>query len=364
MHNAPNSFRRFLLVLMSLGGLLTLIGLVSVSAQSTAPNPDVIETDSHIFTRMADGVYQITGTGKVFVMSNAMLIVGENDLLIVDSHVTPHAASVLLEAVRAVSDKPLRYLINTHYHFDHAHGNQVFPAEVEIIGHHYTRAKLSGALGNVLEEPTFLSFTEGVPDLVARLEQQLAETTDPARKAALEVQLNAQRAHMESLPQTIPTPPNITFENELMLYQTVMHGSREIQLLHLGRAHTGGDVVVYLPAERLVYSGDMMLPFLAYMGDGYAQDWPQTLEALKQLEFDTILPGHGAPIQGKTMIDHFQRYLEDIWAKTAAMKAQGLTAEQTAQQIDLSNHRANYPQIQGPGADVRAIRRIYALLDE
>lgn len=353
-------FNTAVLSLIGSGCLLAVFGYVNAQGEP----PSVIETSSHIFTAMADGVYQVTGTGEVYVMSNALMLVGANDVLLVDSHVTPNAANALLRSVSAVTDKPVRYLVNSHYHFDHAHGNQIFPNTVEIIGHSYTRAKLNGEMGNVLTEPTMLSFTEGVPELVERLRAQLSDTRDPAARTRIAAQLKAQEDHMMSLREIVPTPPNITLESKMTLYQDLSEGSREIQLLHLGRAHTGGDVVVYLPEEGLVFTGDMMLPGLAYMGDSFPQDWVGTLEALKAIEFDVILPGHGAPLQGKEKIGQFQAYLTDIWSKTEAMKAQGLSAEQTAEQIDLSNHSQSFAQIRGPGADVRAIRRIYALLDQ
>ena len=149
----------------------------------------------------------------------------------------------------------------------------------------------------------------------------------------------------------------------MTLFQLVARGSREIQLLHLGRAHTGGDVVIHLPRERVVFTGDMMLPGLSYMGDGHVDEWPATLEALKALDFDVLLPGHGPPLRSKDPITHFQAYLTDLWQKTTAMHRRGVGAEQAAEQIDMTNHSDNYGQIRGPGVDPRAVRRIYELLD-
>lgn len=342
---------------------LTLVGLSS--AQNNAPS-GVIETHSHRFTPVTEGVYHVTGTGAVNVMSHSMLVVGEHDLLVVDSHVTPNAGMALLQSIRAVSDKPVRYLVNTHYHFDHAHGNQVFPPEVEIIGHRYSREKLSGALGNVLEESTFISFTEGVPGQIENLRAQIAQTTDAAQRADLEARLAIQQAHLDSLGEIEPTPPNITIEHAMSIFQAVRGGGREIQIVHLGRGHTGGDVVVFLPEEKVVFTGDLMVPFLPYMGDAHVDEWPDALEALKALDFDTLLPGHGPILegeQGKARIETLQAYMRDLWRNTDTLKRQGLSAEQTAEQIDMTAHSGNYPQINGPGADVRAIRRIYALLD-
>jgi cyclase len=343
------------LIRLVLASLLLLPGLVSAQGR-------VVESESHRFTEIAPDVWFATGTGSVYTMSNAMVLVGARDVLVVDSHVTPDAAGALLASLSVITDKPVRYLVNSHYHFDHAHGNQAFPDDVEIIGHRFTRAKLAGEIGNVLEEATFHSFSDGVPTLVASLERQVAEENDPTRKAALQDRHRVQRDYLNSLREVVPTPPNITLETELTLFQLAGRGSREIRLLHLGRAHTGGDVVIFLPQERVIFTGDMMLPGLSYMGDGHVDEWPATLEALKALEFDILLPGHGGPMMNKDPITNFQDYLTDLWEKTAAMQRRGVSAEQAAAQIDMTNHNANYRQIRGPGVDPRAVRRIYELL--
>ena len=359
-----NNKNRMKTLVIGLAIATSLFALVNLSsAQNDAP-AGTIETRSHTFTPVADGIYHVTGTGAVNVMSHAMLIEGEHDLLVVDSHVSPNAGMALIDAIKSVSAKPVRYLINTHYHFDHAHGNQVFPQEVEIIGHRYTREKLTGELGNVLEESTFLSFTEGVPGQIEQMQAQLATTENVDQRAELQGRIAVQQAHLNSLAGIEPTPPNITIEESMSIYQTVRGGGREIQIAHLGRGHTGGDVVVFLPAEKIIYTGDLMVPFLPYMGDAHVDEWPDTLERLKEFDFDTLLPGHGPIVEGKERIDMLQAYLRDLWANTEALMQRGLSAEQAAEEIDMTAHSGNYPQIRGPGGDVRAIRRIYQLLDE
>jgi len=359
-----NNKNRMKTLVIGLAIATSLFALVNLSsAQNDAP-AGTIETRSHTFKPVADGIYHVTGTGAVNVMSHAMLIEGEHDLLVVDSHVSPNAGMALIDAIKSVSAKPVRYLINTHYHFDHAHGNQVFPQEVEIIGHRYTREKLTGELGNVLEESTFLSFTEGVPGQIEQMQAQLATTENVDQRAELQARIAVQQAHLNSLAGIEPTPPNITIEESMSIYQTVRGGGREIQIAHLGRGHTGGDVVVFLPEEKIIYTGDLMVPFLPYMGDAHVDEWPDTLERLKEFDFDTLLPGHGPIVEGKERIDMLQAYLRDLWANTEALMQRGLSAEQAAEEIDMTAHSGNYPQIRGPGGDVRAIRRIYQLLDE
>lgn len=342
--------------------LLTL--LLCLFSSALLAQGRVVESDSHRFEEVADGVWHVSGTGSVYTMSNSMVLVGEFDALVVDSHVTPAAARALIESLAVITDKPVRYLVNSHYHFDHAHGNQAFPRGVEIIGHEFTRAKLGGELGNVLEENTFRSFTDPLPATVANLGRQAAEESDPERRAQLQERHRVQRDYMNSLDELVPTPPNITLVDKMTLFQAVANGSREIQLLHFGRAHTGGDVITYLPQERLAFTGDMMVPGLAYMGDGHVDEWPASLEGLKSLELDTWLPGHGPVMRSKDPIANFQAYLRDLWEKASAMHAWGMAWEQAAGDIDMSNHSENYRQLTGPGVDPRAIRRIYELLGQ
>ena len=344
--------------------LRLLLPVILLAGGMAVAQERIVESDSHRFVEVAENVWFATGSGSVYTMSNAMILVGENDTIVVDSHVTPTAARALLDSIGELTDKPVRFLINSHYHFDHAHGNQAFPAGVDIIGHEFTRAKLNGELGDVLTQTTFRSFSDPVPATVARLQQQLADTNDPRQRLELQERLRVQTEYMNAIEEVVPTPPNITLERKMTLFQAVPGGNREIQLWHFGRAHTGGDVVIYLPAERVAFTGDMMLPGLAYMGDAHVDEWPATLEAFKtSLEFDIWLPGHGPVMRDHQPIENFQAYLRDLWTKTEAMHDRGVSVEQASRQIDMTNHVANYPQLREPGVDPRAIRRIYELLD-
>jgi glyoxylase-like metal-dependent hydrolase (beta-lactamase superfamily II) len=155
-----------------------------------------------------------------------------------------------------------------------------------------------------------------------------------------------------------PTPPNVTLTTEMTLYR----GSREIQIRYLGRGHTGGDVVVYLPKERLVITGDLLTSGLSNMSDSYPAEWAATLDELKKLDFDTVLPGHGEAYTDKTKIDAFQAYLRDVWSEVSRLKKEGVSAEEAAKRADLTKHKGALP-IQGPGVPLLAARRIYELLD-
>jgi cyclase len=128
-------------------------------------------------------------------------------------------------------------------------------------------------------------------------------------------------------------------------------------------------VVVFLPAEKVVMTGDLLVAERPFMGDGYLREWAETLEQLKGLDFEVILPGHGEPFSDRARIDQLQALLRDTWDQAAAAHAKGLSPEEAAKTIDLSRHDANYPVPSTWTPEIVArqrlvgIRRIYDLLD-
>ena len=181
------------------------------------------------------------------------------------------------------------------------------------------------------------------------------------RKATLQTQLQATENNRASQAELKPTPPNVTLRTQMTLYR----GDREIQIRFLGRAHTAGDVVVYLPREKVVITGDMLTTALSNMSDAFVNEWPATLDEVKKLDFDTVLPGHGDAFTDKAKIDYFQAYLRDVWTEVSRLKQQGVSAEEAAKRADLTKHKEHFPAaIQGPGVPVIGVTRIYELIDQ
>jgi cyclase len=310
------------------------------------------------FDKIADGVYYATATGTMITGGNHTIIVNDRDVVLVDAGITPAAARALLEDLKMITDKPVRWVVNTHFHYDHTAGNSVFGPDVEIVGQEYVRNAILNL--DVLHREPFKTTATNLPNQIESLKKQISDEQDPAKRAALEEQLAPMQAELDGFKEIIPTPPTVTYATKMTLYR----GQREIQLLFLGRGHTQGDTVVFLPKERIVCTGDLMESRLAYMGDGVFDEWITTLDALKKLDFDTVLPGHGVPFHGKALITAYQSYLKDLMAQVARLRQQGLTPEEAAQKVDLTSHRADFPQIQGPGADLRGVRRMYQWMDE
>ncbi len=349
-----------LLFLLAMAGLLAgLPWLVDPSVSARGQSTSVPDGPAYRFEELADGVHFAIGTGAMTVFSNSLVIVNDDHVMLVDTSVTPAAARELAAQIQAeLTAKPIRYVFNSHYHFDHAHGNQIFGDDVEVIGHDYVRRM---HLSNVLEQRTNRSFDAAVPVQIERLEQRIA-AADGAARAGLETDLRIARAHQTALRETVVSPPNVTYSDTM----TIHKGGREVQLHFVGRGHTGGDTIVLLPAERIAFTGDFLVgapggPRLSYMGDAFIDEWPASLGRLDELDFDIIVPGHGEPFREREQIDLYQRYLRDLWAQVADLRAEGLSAEDAGGRVDMSAYEAEYGS-RVRNVDPRAVVRIYELL--
>ena len=329
--------------------------IVGLSAGLTAGllhAAEPVTTDTHRFTEIRNGIYLAQTTARLF-NSNSLVIVNDEDVVVVDSHVTPAKARELIASIKVLTPKPITALINSHFHWDHAHGNQEF-ADLPIIGHEFTYMKLATS---PLEEPTFRRGIEGNAAALVRLTEQIAAAEDDEERENLEIYMAIFAAHVKDFDEIAPVPPDVTLNERMTLHR----GSREIQILFLGRAHTGGDVVVYFPQDKVVFTGDMAFAGPSFLGDGFVDEWPQTMEKLKALDFDIFVPGHGPPVTDLGRIDLVQEYYRDLWRKTAAKRAEGVSAEEAARTIDMTNH-TEIP-VQQVGVDALAIQRIYHRLE-
>jgi cyclase len=349
-----NPTRRFLNLLLACLLLPAFAGV----ARAQMPGKPAYQGKVYRFDKIADGIYYATATGSMITGGNNTVIVNDKDVVLVDANTSPAASRAMLAEIKMITDKPVRIVVNTHFHYDHTDGNSVFGPDVQIIATDYVRDML--ATHDVLHTEPYKTSVGSLPAQIDALKKQSASENDPAKRATLDQQIKAMQDEIEQVKEVKPTPPTMTFSKRLTLYR----GDREIQLLFLGRGHTNGDTVVYLPKEKIVCTGDLMESRPAYMGNGVFDEWIKTLDNLKELDFTTVLPGHGEPFHGKALITAYQSYLQDLITQVAALRKQGLTADQAAQKVDLTSHAAAFPQIQGPGADPRGVRRVYEWMDE
>src|SRR5688572_29126788 len=180
------------------------------NAQTRTPAGTGHQGDAFRFNKVADGVYHAVGTGALAVIGNGAVIVNDDDVVVVDDHVSPAAAWVLLEEVKRLTPKPVRYVINTHFHFDHAHGNQIFGPDVNIIGHEFTRQMLLSGEG--LKMPLFRRYLDGIPGQIDTMRKRIASEQDPAARAKLQTQLSVAENNYASQKELRTVPPNVTLE--------------------------------------------------------------------------------------------------------------------------------------------------------
>jgi cyclase len=343
--------------ILAIAGLCAAPNL-GAQAQPVTQSFPIVQGDAYKFEKIADGVYYATVT-RPGLGSNNVVVVNDTDVLIVDAGTSPAAARAFVEDVKKLTDKPIRYVVNTHWHYDHTAGNQIFGPEVQIIATDHLHQML--ATVDVLHREPFL--TSQVNTLSTRadaLTKQIAAEQNAQQKGALQKELADVQGLQQNNTEIKVTPPNVHYSTKM----TLNRGGREIDLLFLGRGHTAGDTVVFLPKERIVCTGDLMESRLAYMGDAFFSEWITTLDELKKLDFTVDLPGHGVPFANKSLITAYQAYLGDLVNQVTKLKSEGVSPEDAAKRVDLTAHAKDFPQITGPGADIRGVRRMYAWLDE
>src|SRR5688500_14207816 len=214
---------------------------------------------AHQFEKVGEGVYYATATGSVVIGSNAVVIVNDDDVMVVDPGISAAAATTFIADVKTLTNKPVKYVVDTHYHYDHAFGNQVFGPDVTIIGHDTTRRRLNGP-GSLKERTYLTNSTAAIANRFTLLKRQIADATDPKERAIFERQLAIHQRYADEQPKIKPTPPNATLSRD----KTLHRGDREIQIRFLGRAHTDEDIVVFLPRERMIATGDLITSALSY----------------------------------------------------------------------------------------------------
>lgn len=276
---------------------------------------------------VVDGVYAAIARPQFKVNCNAAVILLDDSVLVVDTHSKPSAARALIEQVKKVTDKPIRFVVNSHFHWDHYQGNQaytnVWPSGVEIISSQATYDNIER-----IGVPRVKSEIMAVPKQIEQLKRDLADATSTEQSTLRENvrQLEEYLAELKTMQVTLPT---LTFDRSVVLHRK----GRTVQILWMGRAHTDGDVVVYLPKERFIATGDMLHGWIPYMGDSYPYDWITTLDAVARLDFDHVLGGHGDVMRGKGQFEFWTGYFRDLMARTTAAYAQGASIEQARKDV-------------------------------
>lgn len=304
-------------VLRSVAVLLVLAAL-SASAQNELF--DLKPVVPGVWAAIAKPVYKIN--------CNAVVIELDDAVLVVDTHSKPSAARALMDQIKARINKPVKYVVNTHFHWDHSQGNDGYPTAwpqgVEIIASDATRDSIENR-----GLPRIKRQLVDVPKEIDGLKADLARATDPAKRAEIQGNIAQAESYLAELKAMQGKLPTMTLDRSLALHTK----ARTIQILFMGKAHTDGDVFVYLPRERFIATGDALHGWTPYMNDSHPYDWIKTLKAVEQLDFDYAVGGHGDVMRGKGMFQMWQQYFTDLIAETTASYTLGSTIDQTVTRV-------------------------------
>jgi cyclase len=300
-----------------LSGLLLAIWLIPLRspADSVSSNPRTV-------TKLAEGIYAIQHKNAPdhFPQGNTVVIIGATGAVVVDSCYLPSSAREDIAQIRQWTDKPVRYLLNTHWHNDHNQGNAAYAAAfpaLTIIAQTET-AKLMA-----LRVPFYLS---QYPHRMEIFQQEIDSGKDtggtPLTASEIEDLKNAVaggKAASEAVSAEFRDlrvkAPDLTFDHEL----DIDLGHRDVQLKYLGRGNTVGDAIAYLPTEKILIAGDLVDSPVPYLGGGFPVEQVATLKKMAELDFETLVPGHGGVLKGKAFV---QQEIELIEAVIAAMNQQ------------------------------------------
>lgn len=280
---------------------------------------DSVSSHQRTVTKLAEGIYEIRHQDPPdhFLQGNSVVIIGETGVLVVDSCYLPSSAREDIAQIRQWTDRPVRYLLNTHWHGDHTQGNAAYAAAfpaLSILAHTETAKLIALRVAPYLAE---------YPQRLATFQKQLDSGKDPDGRPLTEDEKqdfknaiaggkaanDVVSAEFRDLKLTIP---NLTFDHEL----DVDLGNRQVQLKYLGRGNTVGDVVAYLPREKILITGDLVDAPIPYFGSGFPMEHAATLKRLAELDFETLVPGHGDVLKGKAYV---RQELELIEAVIQAM---------------------------------------------
>jgi len=268
--------------------------------------------------RLADGVYAAIASEQGYAICNAGIVDLGDKTIIFDTFISPDAAKDLLKASKQLTSYKATFVVNSHYHEDHIRGNQVFPADVDIISTIWTREAIAQ------KEPEEISWErENLPKRIIDTQLKLDAEKDPKRRRELAFLIVYYRAMSESHPQLKTRLPNITFEHKLIIHGT----QRTVELLPFV-GHTASDIVLYLPEEKIAFVSDLLfINIHPYLPSGFPVDWKQSLSKIEALGIKTAVPGHG-PLGRSADLSVMTQYIQSLENIATNMVKSGKSAKE------------------------------------
>lgn len=283
--------------------------------------------------KVTESIFQLESSNILgdWVTGNTTVIINDKDVFVVDAGFLPSVAKATIREIKKLTDKPVAFLFNTHWHGDHWQGNAEFKSaypDVKIVS---TEEALNGmkTKGMFWLKKNYLKIFE---NRIATLEKTLASGSDSKGvKLSSDVlpkikdTLAACRRELSELRQVVPIYPELTFTKNMF----IKSGSREIQLHYLGWGNTTGDGVIYLPQEKILIAGDLVVSPAPYESGSFSAEWLKIFKKLKEFPFTSLLPGHGVVEHNSDYLDYLIALFELIIREVNKAVLDGQTLDET-----------------------------------
>jgi glyoxylase-like metal-dependent hydrolase (beta-lactamase superfamily II) len=322
------------------------------------PASALAQTPGPIFdyTQLAPGVWAAVLHQKgPFAITNSLIVISDDGVLVVDTQQSARAAQEIIAKIRELTDRPVRWVVNTHEHLDHVGGNdayrQAFGARLAVLAHANaregvdvtTRALLASEIerraADLRDQRAQLARLSGNPLVTGEVKAQM-------EKGVADLQV-----YLEDLRRLQLHPPDDTFESERVLRL----GQRDVHLIHPGPAHTLGDVAVWLPDDGILAAGDLLEDGLSILGEASTPaGWAEALDRLSRLSVKTLLPAHG-PVQGRELLDRQRDLFGAVVREARNARGEGLTLDQAWDRIAAAAEAA----IELPDGGLPAPRAVF-----
>jgi cyclase len=329
------SRRDFLRVLM--GGALASASVLELAFHRAAWARAADPVNANLFDlqQAANGVFFAHAHAQAMINCNAAVFVRSKDVVVVDAHSKPSAAAALIAQIgREITAKPVRYVINTHFHWDHTQGNQAYAqtgSKVDFIATTFTKQLMSD-----LAVPRMRASLDEVPRQIDTLRDRAARSTSPEEKSFCSDQIRQMKAYVAELSNYTLELPTITFDKSYSLADPAL----DLHLEFHGHAHTAGDLFVFCPQQRALATGDASHGWMPNIADGFPRRWPHTIDEVSQADFKYVLGGHGPLQSDRTVMMNQRNYIEELTEKVEDGKKIGLTLAELKQRLTVASLRS------------------------
>ena len=296
-----------------------------------------------ISEKVADGVWVIRQAEPFHLqpIGNVVVIEQADGLVLVDSGGSPGSGRRIAGLIRGLSPKPVKAVVLTHWHGDHTLGLSAIKAAwpgLEVIAARKTAEALAGAsmsayAKNAPDPAKTAEFMKRLDGFEPYLAAQVADASlTPAERAGFERAQRLFHRYRADTQDLFVVTPTRTFDDRLTLADPV----QPIEVIHPGRANTEGDTVAWLPRQKVLAAGDLVVMPLPFGFNAYPQDWTAALKRLRAYDFKVLVPGHGAPQKDRAYLDRLIALIGEVRAQVAPRAKQGLSLDDTRKRLDLS----------------------------